>query len=204
MMRLARRWWPRALLILAILIWAPRTWSQGEAPVEEGEEEIEEIEEVSDLGGGGVAHGAPAARPGLLARLHPLVVHFPIAWVFLLVLVEGIALVWGRPGWWGSAGLPLLLLTVISAIPTVITGFARAAASSDPADLGLIAQHRNAALGATLLLAGALILRFKAHRPLSRPLRLIYLLLLGGIALLISVVGYLGGELMFGVGHLFP
>ena len=159
--------------------------------------EIEEVQDVSAV--------EPPGRPsalGLLGRFHPALIHFPIAWVFLLQLVETIALI-NRREEWRRMSLFVLILACLSFIPAAATGFLRAASvGSDPEFRSLMVTHRNMNVAAALLCMGALALRLGLPRQFASRLRWLYLLLLSVCAVLLLVAGHLGGKMVFGQGYL--
>jgi uncharacterized membrane protein len=158
---------------------------------------IEEVQEVS-----AVESPARPAGGGFLGRLHPALVHFPIAWVFLLQVVEVPALITRREEW-RKMGLYLLILACVSFLPAVVTGFFRAAsASSDPEFRALMLTHRNLNIAAGAVCLGALALRLGLPNQFERGMRWVYLLLLSVCALLLFVAGHLGGKMVFGQGYL--
>jgi len=80
------------------------------------------IEEIQDVA---AVEVTPAAQPGLMqlvGRIHPAVIHFPIAWLTLLLLIETVALFTGKAEW-SKFGLYVLILTLLSFIPAVTTGW---------------------------------------------------------------------------------
>jgi uncharacterized membrane protein len=159
--------------------------------------QIEEVQEVS-----AVESPARPAVAGLLGRLHPGLVHFPIAWVFLLQIVE-IPALFTRREEWRKMSLFVLILACVSFVPAAVTGFLRAAsASSDPEFRALMLTHRNLNIAAALTCLGALALRIGFPRQFEKGLRWFYMLLLSVCALLLLVAGHLGGKMVFGQGYL--
>jgi uncharacterized membrane protein len=156
--------------------------------------EVEEIQDVTP-----VEPAAHASAGSLIGRLHPAVVHFPIAWVLLLVLVETAATITARDDL-SRAGFALLVLACLSFVPAGVTGFLRAAAmGSDPELKSLMLPHRNLNIAAAVACFAALALRTGLRdRFVSRHLRVSYLLLLAGSAALLSLAGHLGGKMVFG------
>jgi uncharacterized membrane protein len=149
-----------------------------------------------------VPAGKKAPAPSgltLLGRLHPLLVHLPIGWLLLLLLVELVAL--RRPGDGVERLARLLLLgTVAVCLPAVVTGLLRA--DELPGD-GAVLDHRNLMLAFSGALLVALSLRWigRAH-PLPRWRRAAIVLLLVVALGLLVVGGHLGGELVRGEAYL--
>jgi uncharacterized membrane protein len=195
--------WALALaLCLATSSWAadpsPADGAGG-APVE-GVEDVEVVEVQA-------AATAPAAQPefglGQVAgRLHPALVHLPIAWLLLWLLLDGLALGLGREGM-RTCGLVVGCLAGLACIPAALSGWLRSteilAAGASPA---MLPTHRAlmwSVSGLTLALA---ITRFAFRRGFPRGLRWVFLLLLAGAAGLMAYSAHLGGKMVFGEGYL--
>lgn len=135
----------------------------------------------------------------LVGRLHPLLVHLPIGWLLLLLLVELAALRRAAGEGWQRLGRGLLVATLLVALPAVVSGLLRAdALPPEP----LMNLHRNVMLGLVGLLVVALPLRLGggAKPPLGR--RLGYLALLAAAVCLLLWGGHLGGVLVRGPNYL--
>lgn len=132
----------------------------------------------------------------LLGNLHPSIVHFPVA---LLTLAGALALLTrGRPDHRWSSALGLLLdLAALGGAAAVATGWLFAAREPFHGEAAvLLARHRWLGVGVALCAALAAILRrWWSGRPVLAAATLGALLVLG--------TGYLGGELVFGEGHLW-
>lgn len=182
-----------ALASLWLLALAPAALALADGP-----EEVEEVEEVQT-----VQSGAPGEARGTLdvvGKLHPVLVHFPIAWLLLLGLVDGLTFGLRRERW-ARAGLWLLALAVLSAVPTVVTGLLRASHVQDPKLVEELVEHRNLGLltlGAATL---ALVLRLIRRNKLDGLWRLAYLALIAGAVGLVIATGHHGGMLVFGENY---
>lgn len=164
------------------------------------EEEIEEIEEVTPT-------KAPVKKKGakdlsllqIFGRMHPAFVHLPLAWLLLLFLGEWYALIvqkWALDKW----TFALLVLTVLSLIPTVASGLLRASHMQGAgAEMGAqVLLHRNlmfAVAGAVLI---ALIMRIAMRKDFAGPLRGVYCLLISAAMGLAGYGGHLGAKLVYG------
>lgn len=146
----------------------------------------------------------PSAPPKLgwsqlLGRLHPLLVHLPIGWLLLLLLVELGALRPAAGAGWQRLGRGLLLATLLVVLPAVVSGLVRASAlPPDP----LMTLHRNVMLALVALLALALPLRLGGGERPPHWRRLGYLALLFGAVALLLWGGHLGGILVRGPNYL--
>ena len=169
-------------------------------------EEVEEVEEVVAVTGAATTAASSRwdAALQLVGRLHPLAVHFPIAWLVLLLLGEALALRRraGEAAAWPCSGLALLVLSVLSAVPAVVTGLIRAATLGAGADVAAVTSHRNVALAAVTAAGVALVLRGWYRRAPLKGVKGAYLVSLGAAVILVGVAGHLGGELVFGRDYL--
>jgi len=140
-------------------------------------------------------------------RLHPLVVHFPIALALVAVGVE----------WWRSLsrreGLsamtrPLLWIAAVSAIVSTATGWINASFEHAGSEAEALALHRWIGTGTTVALVGlAWWCELLAAEALAASARVAASIgtfrwgaLVGAIA--VSVTGHLGGDLVHGEGYL--
>lgn len=139
--------------------------------------------------GGVVVAGAAAVRPPLLGRLHPLIVHLPLAALPLAVLAEAVALVRGGP--WRHAAWMLAGVAAIGAATAVLTG---SWLPEDPTDT-IRAQHET--LGwITLVTSATAAALLAASLPFPR------LTWPGRIALVAAMIlagatGHLGGSMTY-------
>lgn len=175
-----------------------RDEAQPEAAPAEEIEALDDIEVVEAEVEG--AADAPISAKELIGRLHPLLVHFPIAWLVLLVAFEVLAL---RRAELDKLGLPLVVLVVASFVPGVVTGLLRLGHfEEEGADLGPALAHRNAmftCLGLLLVAAG---LRYWRRAGLTSGWRYTYVALIAFAALFVALGGHLGGELVYGADYL--
>jgi uncharacterized membrane protein/mono/diheme cytochrome c family protein len=138
----------------------------------------------------------PAAKPKtpLVGRVHPLVVHFPIACLLLALLAEFLVVVRG-PAWEPTVAL-LLLVGVAGAAVAVVSGtwFASDGTMFARHDLGL--KLHEVAGWITLVLglsAGALLLASRS----SPRARLYFRVVLMLTAVATAVTGHLGGAMVY-------
>jgi len=146
--------------------------------------------------GNGSSEDSPTLVGAILDRaadLHTAIVHFPIAWVLLLVLLEGWSMFRGRPI--PEMGLPLAILAALSFLPTAVTGLLHAheMASAAPALQEVIRFHRNLALSGCVLMGLAAGLRLLLRRRPSTGLRVAYWVVLVAVLALSLSAGHQGG-----------
>jgi uncharacterized membrane protein len=183
----------------------------GEVDVEEVDVEEVEPGQVPGAGAGSGSQAVPFApgqqqeEPGLWAlvgRMHPALVHFPIAWLVLLLVVDLRTLAFRREGW-ERLGLYLLVGTTLAFVPTVATGLLRAdELPQNERTLSLIAEHRNLAYITGGVVLAALVLRLARRNRLEGLWRWAYLALIGAAAVLVLWVGHRGARMVFGVDFL--
>ncbi len=190
---------------LAVLLLGPVSAGPAAAAPSPGDEEIEDVEDVEEVAVV-TASGAPgAAAPGLYeytGRMHPAVVHFPIGWLVLLLLVDLGAFVLRRSGW-EKWGLYVLIGTVASFVPAIVTGFIRG--NHLPNDAGVLAEmadHRNLALVMAGLTTLALGIRLWRRNDLQRAYRYVYLLLIVASSALVLLTGHEGAKMVYGENYL--
>jgi uncharacterized membrane protein len=196
----------RPVLILLVALWPAVVAGQAPSGPDEGVEEVEEVEvkplEATKAAGPGAE---PRGAADLAGRLHPLLVHFPIAWLLLLLLLDLVTFGLRRRSW-ERAGRWLLLLTALSFAAAIVTGLLRAAGMPiEGPVVERLSQHRTAALVAGGLCLAAAALRGLALArgwTLAGPLKAIYLLLVVLAALGVMVGGHLGGKMVYGEEYL--
>jgi len=160
-------------------------------------DEVQELQEVAAVD----ASSSPSV-PTLLGRMHPALVHFPIGWVFLLLIVEALE-VWSGREDLSRAGLLILALACLSFVPAAITGFLRAASMPDDSESrALLLLHRNINIAAGIVCLGALALRLGRLSNGSRTVRWTYLSFVAASAVLLLIAGHLGGKMVFGSDYL--
>ncbi len=134
----------------------------------------------------------------LFGRLHPLVLHFPIALIMLAAAVEAVRLKWDRPAF--AQLVPFLLwVGAIGAVASSVTGWVFALESYPrPSLRWALNWHRWLGIAATVLAAGA---AWVAHRhanaatPAGRWLRRSAVWL---TALVLSAAAHLGALMVWG------
>lgn len=140
----------------------------------------------------------PTSFGDLVGRLHPAVVHFPIAWLLLLLIVEIVGV--RRPAWHG-AGLWMLLATLLTCMGAILTGLLRAShlrAGSEAAQF--VNLHRNLNLAMTLTLLLALAVRLLADRQAWG--KWTYRALILTATALVLLAANLGGKMVYGANYL--
>jgi uncharacterized membrane protein len=134
----------------------------------------------------------------LIGRLHPLLVHFPIALVLTAGAAE-IAATVTRAGLWRAIGVANLRAGALMAVATVIAGLELASASFEEVASSLV-WHRGAGVMATLAaIATALI----AGRQTGRSLHAYRAMLLVTVVLM-TITAHLGAALVWGWSFLWP
>ncbi len=134
-----------------------------------------------------------------LGDQHPAVIHFPLAWLVLLFLIEIVGLFRSRISWHKS-GLYLLILTVVAFIPATATGLIQADVTTfNEKYTEILILHRNINYGVAALLLLTLGLRLRVLDTINdRAQHIIYFVLIGIATAAILYSGYLGGRLVHG------
>ena len=191
-----------ALLFAAIFVSAAVTTGQQDssapaASAVEKTESVEEVEVLEEVTPGEATHSGG----GLLApvgRFHPLVMHFPIAWLILLAMTETVALVSGN-ALCSRCAKVLTVLALLSFVPAVATGLILAKAhASDPEFMKLGAWHRNLNISSGIVLLAALVVRFRMSEESTGGRRLPYFMLVLAATGLLVVGSHLGGMMVWG------
>lgn len=173
-----------------------------------GGDEVEEVDdadvEVAPAGGPATTEGG-APRGGLLdvlGRLHVAVVHLPIGWVAMVVLLDLLAFGLRRREL-EPAGLWALGATLLSFVPAIATGLLREdTVSQAPAVHALIETHETLVFVAAGLTAAAFAWRWACRRDLGGVRKGAYLALVAAAAALVVAAGHWGGKVAWGPEHL--
>jgi len=137
----------------------------------------------------------------LLGRIHPLVIHFPIALVIVAALAELIATVTGRLYWRTVAVANLRAGAAFGVIAAIAGWFLPRALGLD--STALLEWHRWIGTLAASLIVVAALGSAGADRRSPMEFRL-YRLTLFSAAALVAVTGHLGGLLVWGPDLLQP
>lgn len=137
-----------------------------------------------------------------LGRLHPVIVHFPLAGIPLALLGFLAWVVTGREAFAKADVLPLVVAS-LAAITAVITGnIAHDALRFSDALHRIVEQHQVVATVVMVLSILLSTLRIWRWNRLVGPWRWVYGVGLLVGCVLLSITGFLGGSLVFGPDHL--
>jgi uncharacterized membrane protein len=162
---------------------------------------VEQIGDVQTVSPGEV-EGKPTGLSDLIGRLHPALVHFPIAWLVGLALIDFVGLILKREAW-QRPGIFVLGGTVLSLLPTAATGLLRAAhMPADAAVHALLVTHRTLNFAVTGLVLAAFALRLLRRNRLQGPSRVAYLALVFAATALVLVAADFGGRMVYGPDYL--
>ncbi|MCI4397366.1 MAG: DUF2231 domain-containing protein [Acidobacteria bacterium] len=149
--------------------------------------------------------------------LHPVLVHFPVAFLMLSALTAFLWLSLGKPFWRRATAL-LLLVGVLGGFAAYYTGDDVAEAFKDkPAVKVLVDRHEDAALwtmimgciAAAAFIAANVSAADKERKGLDGPdrkprIRALLFLLALAAAVLVGYTGHLGGLMVWGTAHDAP
>jgi uncharacterized membrane protein len=151
------------------------------------------------------AEGKPSGLADLIGRLHPALVHFPIAGLVALAIVDFLGLILRREAW-RQAGMVVLIAAGVSLLPAAGTGLLRAAyMQTDATEHALLVTHRTLNLTVAGLVAVALVLRLLRRRQqqgLQGAYRIVYLALVFGATGLVLLSASIGGRMVYGPDYL--
>lgn len=181
---------------LGLVMAGPLAAQTGESP-EAAAPAVEEIE-IVDAGDDAPAGPGPADFWDFVGRLHHGVVHLPIGWLLLMVLLDIAAFGFNRRAA-EDVGLWTLGLTVLSFVPGIVTGMLRAAHLRDAPEIAVLVGQHQAMIFITFGLAAlAFGVRWLNRERLIGGMRGAYLTLIGLAAGLMLVAGHWGGRIVFG------
>ena len=143
----------------------------------------------------------PVNTTDLISRFHPLVVHFTIGWLFLLFFVD-LATFLGKITEWRRAGPLLLLATIVSAIPSLVTGLMREGFVGGFFKQQLVGLHENVMFAMIAACVLAFAVRVRARNRLGGGAAALYMLLIATAVFLVAVGGHLGAKMVYGPNYL--
>ena len=138
----------------------------------------------------------------LFGRMHPVLIHFPIALIVFALVAEVVSLFWKKPELRWTA-LLVLVCAAVTAIPAALAGWAL---SRDMLFAGRMAEimtmHTWVGTSVVVAVWPLVFLRKWLDKHPSRRGRIIYL---AGLGLLVAAIGltvHLGGSLVYGLAFL--
>ncbi len=134
-------------------------------------------------------------------QFHPVSTHFPVALMMVAVLAEALAWWTRRESWFGTVRF-LVIIAALSAAPAAVLGWINAYFSSYNKAVGaLLWWHRwlGTSTAVWVLICAALLLIHECAEGTKERQRFRGALLLG--AALVSVSGFLGSALIYGLDH---
>jgi uncharacterized membrane protein len=141
---------------------------------------------------------------GWLGSFHPVAVHFPIALVFVAALAEILYAVTHNGAYVVSVRLMLRTGAAFGVMATLL-GFAAATMENyTGAEQSAFATHRVLGVASPILMILTLGLAESAWRTQARWRLTTYRVLLLATVIVVCVLGYLGGLLVFGADHFRP
>ena len=176
--------------MLSLLLGALWAYSQEESTQDEAAEITFEVQDVEDDNGEGVLRS--------IGRFHPIFIHFPIAWLILLILCDATGMLTKRDLFL-SVSPYLLVVTLIGFLPAIATGLSYFQANREyMEDVRTPILHRNIMIATFLLLVAAGAVRAR-RRGKGSP-GWFYLILTWMAGLCLTYGADLGGEMVFGEG----
>ena len=137
----------------------------------------------------------------LTGRLHPLLLHFPIALLVFAAVAELAALLTRYPAWHVAAVINLRV-GAAAAVVTAITGWLLAS-TVDVDDVRALEWHRWIGVVTAVAVIGAALATAGDDRQSPR-VRWLYRVALFWAAALVAVTGHLGARLVWGADFLRP
>lgn len=138
-----------------------------------------------------------------IGRIHPVMVHFPIALLLAAALAEFIGLFVATP-FWRNTGWYCAVLGAIGAIVAAGMGWLDAMFMGHPGMENIVTLHRWFGTS-TAVIALVAVIYHAIGKSRNRPkFRTVYLVLLFLAAALVGVTGFFGGMLIYGAHYFFP
>jgi uncharacterized membrane protein len=195
---------PAILFLLALLAATATVAAQATAPGPGAGpgDKVEELGQVEVIAAAS-PDGKPAGLGDLLGRLHPALVHFPLAWLFGLLVIDCVGLGLGRQEWrrWGFFAL---VGTALAFLPAAVTGLLREDYMPSDADVARnLTIHRTLNFIVFGLVLAALGLRWFRRNDLQGWSRRAYLALVVVATLLVLLAANFGGKMVYG-SHFLP
>jgi uncharacterized membrane protein len=193
---------PAILLFVALLATATIATAQTPAPGPGASDKVEELGQVEVVQAQS-PEGGPVGLGDLLGRLHPALVHFPLAWLFGLLVIDFVGLGLGRLEWqrWGFFAL---VGTALAFLPAAVTGLLRADHMPSDADVArALTIHRTLNFVVFGLVLAALGLRLFRRNDLQGWSRRGYLALVVVATGLVLLAADFGGKMVYGP-HFLP
>jgi uncharacterized membrane protein len=171
------------------------------------DDDVEEVEDVAVVpAAANPAQAEADARRGgwadVIGRFHNAVVHVPIGWLLMVLVLDLLALVAGRREL-EAAGLWALGGTLASFVPGIATGLLREDFVAQTPDVqGLVGTHQALILAAAGVATAAFAWRLAFRRDLAGARKGAYLALIAVAAALVAVGGHWGGRVAWGRDYL--
>ncbi len=144
----------------------------------------------------------PEFFPGLavMPNIHPLIVHFPIAFLSAFFILDLIASVTNNENWRSTASA-LLYFGTIGVLAAVIAGFQAAETLPHGGEVHeIMERHEHFGLTVAFLSTFLAIWRFFSKSSIKGFANIIHLFLAGLIILIMSLGADLGGQMVYGYG----
>lgn len=151
--------------------------------------------------GGGECGFFATLFPGIagMSNVHPLVVHFPIAFLFSFFLLDVLGSVLKKPKWREVAAY-FLYAGAIGAVLTVIAGFMAAYSLPHTATVhGLMLKHQYLGMSVMLVAIALAVWRYKAA-DITGGAQHFFVVLSFVMCVLLVFAGDLGGFMVYGYG----
>lgn len=146
-------------------------------------------------------HGESTSLIGFLGKLHPVIVHFPIALVIMALIFVGTRFVLGSEVFDQMAAITMYWAAFFAVVAALL-GLARASGASFPSTLEEYFEwHRLLGLASTGLTVLTALLAYHWRKRDSQRSRLLFRVLLVLNVMAIGVTGHLGASLVFGPNY---
>ena len=140
----------------------------------------------------------PARVIRFFGRMHPVLVHFPIALLMFAPLAEILGFL-TKKEWFSYITRFLVTFGALTAFATMLSGLS--ISGYNEATNEIYATHESLGYITTFIAFLTLIVGEMAHRKQSKPLRIVYIILLLACVPIVGLTGHYGGGLIYGLDH---
>ena len=172
-----------------------------------GKDDVDDVEDVEavEVAPSPAAAAIDGKRGGwqdVVGRFHNAVVHVPIGWLMMVLMLDVLAFAFRRKDL-EVAGLWALGGTLVSFVPGILTGLLREDFVSQAPDVhALVDTHETLIFVTAGVAAAAFLWRLAFRRELVGARKGAYLALIAVAVVLVSIAGHWGGKVAWGVDYL--
>jgi uncharacterized membrane protein len=177
----------------------------GKAAADDPVEDVDDVEVVPPAAADPAQAAIEAERGGwqdVAGRFHNAVVHVPIGWVLMVLLLDALAFAFRRKDL-ETSGLWALGGALLAFAPACATGLLREDFVGQTPEVKALIETHQALIFATIgVVAAAFLWRLGFRRNLTGARKGVYLSLVAGASVLVAIAGHWGGKVAWGPDYL--